>query len=146
MLVKVQLQAKAAATDALLKSLEIGTTTNLNAKTQPKLNLGKNTVYVGAGEQTELIVFWPELQGGKYKQNIVEEKNITGVAKHIEYQGALHPTAAKEDAHIVYRVRLRRPISRGSSMAAGSTTVRPRATSTCTTRSTKAGPGRSRGR
>ena len=35
----------------------------LNSKTQPRLNLGRNTVYVGAGAQTESIVFWPDLQG-----------------------------------------------------------------------------------
>ena len=90
--------------DGVLKSLEVETTTMLNAKTQPRLNLGKNTVYVGAGDPTESIVFWPELQGGKYKEMIVEEKNIACDEKHIGYQGVVWPSVAKEDAYIVYRM------------------------------------------
>jgi len=103
-LIKVELQAKAAPADAQLKSLAVETTTMLNSKTQPRLNLGKNTVYVGAGEQTESIVFWPELHGGKYKELIAEEQNIACVKEHIGYQGAVHPAKAKEDAWLVYRI------------------------------------------
>jgi len=67
----------------VLTDLGIETRTMLNAKTQPRLNLGKNTVYIGTGEQTESIVLWPELQAGKYKRDIVEEKNIVSTpTKH----------------------------------------------------------------
>jgi len=103
-LIKVQLGARASLADACLKSLEVETSTMLNAKTQPRLNLGKNTVYVGLGDQTESIVFWPELQGGKYKEHIVEESNVTSTAEHIGYQGTLHPVKADEDAYVVYRL------------------------------------------
>ncbi|MCY3021850.1 MAG: hypothetical protein NTW87_22805 [Planctomycetota bacterium] len=103
-LIKVELSAKAAAADAQLKSLEVMTTTVLNSKTQPRLSLGKNTVYVGAGDQTESIVFWPELHGGKYKELIAEEQNIACVKQHIGYQGAVHPAKANEDAWLVYRI------------------------------------------
>ncbi|MCX7046084.1 MAG: hypothetical protein NTX50_11440, partial [Candidatus Sumerlaeota bacterium] len=103
-LIKVELLGKASAADAILKSLDIETRTQLNAKTQPRLNLGKNTIYVGAGDQTESIVFWPELQGGKYKEHIVEEKNIANDAKHIGYQGVVWPAVAKEDAYLIYRM------------------------------------------
>jgi hypothetical protein len=75
-LVKVSLQGKANATDACLKEIEFETTTMLNSKTQPQLLLGKNTIYVGAGEQTESIVVWPDLQGENYKPYVVEQKNI----------------------------------------------------------------------
>jgi hypothetical protein len=51
-LVKVQLSAKASPENAQLKSISFDTVTVLNSKTQPRLRLGKNTVYVGAGEQT----------------------------------------------------------------------------------------------
>ena len=102
-LVKISLFAKNDPGDAQLKSLQIGTTTEVNSKTQPKLNLGKNTIYAGAGEQTESIVFWPELQGTSYKNEIVEEKNVDSPAQHIEYTGALH---VKEpgDGYVVYRL------------------------------------------
>jgi hypothetical protein len=76
----------------------------LNAKTQPKLNLGKNTIFVDAGPPTESIVFWPELQNGKYKEDVVEEKNVTCVREHPGYQGAVHPKKPGEDAYLVYRV------------------------------------------
>jgi hypothetical protein len=111
-LVRVELAAKAAAQDAVLSDLEVQTTTMLNAKTQPRLALGKNTVYVGAGDPTESIVFWPELQNDKYKEMIVEEKNITCDSKHMGYQGVLWPSAPKEDAYIVYRMDAPRDITR----------------------------------
>lgn len=90
--------------DATLTSLDIQTITALNAKTQPRLNLGRNTIHVGAGEQTESTVFWPELQGGKYKQHIVEEKNITCAKEHPGYMGTLFQEKAGEEAYIVYRI------------------------------------------
>ncbi|HEY7119601.1 MAG TPA: hypothetical protein VH475_23625, partial [Tepidisphaeraceae bacterium] len=103
-LVRIRLAAKNAPDDVTLKSLAIDTITALNAKTQPRLNLGKNTIYVGAGESTDSIVLWPELQGNKYKQLIVEEKNVKSVKKHNGYQAAVYPAKAKEDAYLVYRV------------------------------------------
>jgi hypothetical protein len=111
-LVRVTLLAKAEPADAVLASLGIKTFTMLNAKTLPGLNLGKNTVHVGAGDPTESIVFWPELQGGKYKELVVEEKNIASTPKHPEYMGTLHPAVAKEDAHVVYRLDAPRDIVR----------------------------------
>ena len=78
-LVRVQLQAKNKATDAQLKSIAFETITEVNAKTQPKLNLGKNTIYVGAGEQTESIVFTPDLRKGKFEQYAAEIRNLTSV-------------------------------------------------------------------
>jgi len=98
--------------EAQLDSLEVETTTMLNSKTLNRLSLGRNTVYVGAGDQTDSIVFWPELQGGKYKEHIVEERNVTSTEKHIGYQGTLHPTVANEDAYVVYRIDAPRDITR----------------------------------
>src|SRR5687768_5148888 len=94
----------ALADQAILKSLEVRTNTALNAKTQPRLNIGKNTVYVGAGEQTDSIVLWPELHGDKYKSMVVEEKNVKSSKKHAGYMGTIHPAKATEDAFIVYRI------------------------------------------
>jgi hypothetical protein len=99
-----QVLLKAQAKPDSVKNLTIRTFTALNSKTQPRLNLGKNTVYVGAGEQTESIVLWPELQGDKYKQLIVEEKNVASLKKHNGYQGVLYPTKKMEDGYVVYRV------------------------------------------
>jgi len=103
-LLKATLKAKTSPQAVSLEDFEVETTTMLNAKTQPKLNLGKNTVYVGAGEPTESIVFWPELQGLKYEKHIIEEKNVASVPKHIGYQGAIYPAKAGEGAYLVYRL------------------------------------------
>ena len=103
-LVRVDLLAKSAPADAALKSLRIQTTTMLNAKTQARLNLGRNTVYVAAGDPTESIVFWPDLQDGRYKEHAVEAKNIACDKEHIGYQGVVWPSVAKEDAYLVYRM------------------------------------------
>jgi hypothetical protein len=103
-LIKATLLAKESPLDVSLRDLDVQTTVMLNARTQPKLNLGRNTIYVGAGDQTESTVFWPELAGGKYKDGIVDEKNIVSTPKHIGYQGAIHPATADEDAYLVYRV------------------------------------------
>ena len=89
---------------ATLKSIEFATTTMLNSKTQPKLLLGKNTVYVGLGEQTESIVLWPDLQGDAYKPYVVEEQNVTTKAKHPGYMGVMHAAKPNEEAYAVFRI------------------------------------------
>ena len=103
-LIRISLQAKQLPADASLRGLDIQTTTMLNAKTQPKLNLRQNTVYIGAGDPAEAIVLWPELQGGKYKEQVVEERNMASTPKHPGYQGTVYPAAAGEDAWLVYRL------------------------------------------
>jgi hypothetical protein len=81
-LVKVTLQTSGSAGQVLLKNLKIETITMLNSKTQPQLRLGKNTVHVGLGEQTDSIVLWPDLQGAAYKPYVVEERNIATRDEH----------------------------------------------------------------
>src|SRR4051812_8672308 len=109
-LVKCVLQAKEA-DGAELRNIEFETTTMLNSKTQPKLALGKNTIYVGAGPQTESIVFWPDLQGTNAQPYIVEQKNIATAAKHPGYMGVL--SAAKPgEACVVFRMDAPRDFAR----------------------------------
>jgi hypothetical protein len=103
-LVKVTLMGSAPLSDACLKTVEFETITMLNTKTQPKLLLGKNTVYVGLGEQTESIVLWPDLQGKNYMPYIVEQKNIISEDTHIGYQGVMHAVEARKDAYVVFRI------------------------------------------
>ena len=59
-----------------IKSISFDTITEINAHTQPQLNLGKNTVYVGNGEQTESIVFWPELRQRRIQSLCRRRTNI----------------------------------------------------------------------
>ena len=103
-LIKAQLEPENGVSAFTLQDFNLQTVTMLNAKTQPRLNLGANTVFVGAGEQTDSIVFWPELQRGKYQNEIVAEQNIASAPKHPGYQGAVYPAKAREDAFLVYRI------------------------------------------
>lgn len=97
---------------ASLDRLDVTATTNLNSNTQPRLNLGRNTVHVSAGEQADSIVLWPELHGGRYKELVVDERNVTSARKHPGYQGAVHPSVANEDAWIVYRINAPRELTK----------------------------------
>ncbi|MBA3707638.1 MAG: hypothetical protein H0W83_02315 [Planctomycetes bacterium] len=103
-LIRIGLTAHEAPADAVMTSLNIETTTEVNSKTQPRLNLGKNQVHVGAGDQTESIVFWPELQASRAKNYLADEKNVTSVPEHAGYLGVIHPTAADQDAWQTYRI------------------------------------------
>jgi hypothetical protein len=111
-LVKVELMGKAAAADAQLKGISLETVTMLNSKTQPGLRLGKNTVYVGAGEQTESSVLWPDLQGEHYKPYVVEEKNVKTADEHPGYMGAMFAAKGGEEAYVVFKLDAPRDITR----------------------------------
>lgn len=111
-LVKVTLMGQTAPSDAQLKSIEFDMTTMLNSKTQPKLMLGKNTVYVGVGDQTESIVFWPDLQGENWKPYVVDHKNMKSEPHHIGYQGVMHAIKPNEEAYVVFKVDAPRDITR----------------------------------
>jgi hypothetical protein len=103
-LVKVQLSAKASPANAQLKAVSFETVTMLNSKTQPRLMLGKNTVCVGAGDQTESIVLWPDLQAGHYKSYVVDEKNIKAEDPPKGWAGALHADKDGEEAYVVFKI------------------------------------------
>lgn len=111
-LVKVQLAGRSAAADAQLRAISFDAITALNSKTQPSLRLGKNTVHVGAGEQTESIVFWPDLQADHYKPYVVEEKNVKTADKHPGYMGTMFAEKANEEAYVVFRLDAPRDITR----------------------------------
>lgn len=111
-LVQVSLRGQANAADAQLRNLEFETLTMLNSKTQARLNLGRNTVYVGAGAQTESIVFWPDLQGDHAQPYLVEQKNMTSAARHPGYQGVMHAVQPKEEAYVVFRTEAPRDLAR----------------------------------
>jgi hypothetical protein len=106
-LVKVRLAGQ-----SQLKHIRFETKTMLNSKTQPNLLLGRNTVYVGAGNQTESIVFWPDLQATNYRPHVVEEKNILTKTKHPEYMGVMYAANPREPAYVVFRVDSPKDVTR----------------------------------
>lgn len=87
-----------------LSDVQIETITQLNSKTQPRLNLGKNTVYVGTGDQSGSIVLCPDLQGENARPMIVEQKNVVFKEKHPGYMGVLHAERPNKDAYVVFRI------------------------------------------
>jgi hypothetical protein len=103
-LVKVEMQTRGAAEDVSLKTLQIQTITQINSKTQPKLALGRNTVYIGAGEPTETLVFWPDLQNDRYKELIVEEQNVKTKQVHQGWNAVLEPRDPALEAYLVYKM------------------------------------------
>lgn len=113
-LLRIRLRAARDAADAVLTALEVRTTTALNARGQPRLNIGKNTIHVDAGDPTDSVVLWPELQNDRYRADAVESHNVKSVARHIGYQGALYPATANEPAHVVFRLDAPRDFRRVS--------------------------------
>jgi hypothetical protein len=111
-LVKVQLQGKAAAADAQLRHLAFDAVTMLNSKTQPSLRLGQNTVYVGAGEQTGSTVVWPEFQADRYRRCAVDSHNVKTAEKHPGYLGAMFAERPNDDAYVVFRLDVPRDMTR----------------------------------
>jgi hypothetical protein len=51
-----------------VSSMELHTVTQLNKLTLPVLTLGRNTIDVIVGEQTETISVWPELQNNRFRE------------------------------------------------------------------------------
>ena len=111
-LIRVALMGSRKPEDACLREIDFKTITMLNSKTQPRLLLGKNTVYVGAGDQTDSIVIWPDLQADKYKPHVVDQQNIVSKRKHPGYQGVMYAKRPNEDAYVVFRIDAPRNIER----------------------------------
>ncbi|MBN1421764.1 MAG: hypothetical protein JXP34_23525, partial [Planctomycetes bacterium] len=111
-LVAVDLEGKASEDDARLDEIAFETTTMLNAKTQPKLLLGRNTVHVGAGEQTGSIVFWPDLRGDAWRPYAVDSRNVATQKEHPGYMGAMHAERPNEEAYVVFRIDAPHDIAR----------------------------------
>lgn len=110
-LVKVSLLGEQKDSMPSLKQIAFTTRTMLNSKTQPQLKLGKNTIYVGAGEQSESIVVWPDLRGEKYKPHVVEERNIRTAKEHPGYMGVMFAEKPGVPGHVVFRVDAPREIT-----------------------------------
>jgi hypothetical protein len=102
---------------ASLKSIKFDTITEINSKTQPQLKLGANTVYVGAGEQTESIVIFPELQADKYKPFAVESVDVRTDEHHEGWHGVMGPVKGKDEGYVVYKIDAPQDIVRISQQA-----------------------------
>jgi hypothetical protein len=86
------------------RNLRFEAITQLNAKTLPKLNVGKNTVYVGAGDQTGSIVLWPELQANRYKPMAVESVNVSTKDEHEGWNAVMRPAEKGSEGYVVFKI------------------------------------------
>ena len=105
-LVKVSLLGQASAADAALQSIRFDTITQLNSMAQPQLKIGKNTVYVGAGEQSGSIVLVPDFSTTNSKASALIEQNIlrTNDSSRIRTDPSLHCASTKEECYVVYKI------------------------------------------
>src|SRR5688500_1116375 len=86
------------------KNIRFETITQVNSKTLPKLNVGKNTIYVGAGEQTGSIVLLPELQNDKYKPMAVESVNVKTKEEHEGWNAVMNPEDKESEGYVVFKI------------------------------------------
>ena len=103
-LVRVTLLGRETTGDAALRRIRFKAVTMLNSKTQPRLLLGRNTVYVGAGAQTGSIVFWPDLRGESWKPFAVDHRNVVSEKDNPGYQGTMHLERGGEGGYVVFRI------------------------------------------
>jgi hypothetical protein len=103
-LVKVELLGQEAADYAVLSQIAFETITQINSKTQPQLNIGRNTIYVGTGDPTGTIVLFPDLSHDRYKSFMHDEQNVATSEEPNGYQAVMYAAEAGQEAHIVFRM------------------------------------------
>lgn len=103
-LVKVELYADGAKTDAGLDAISIDTVTQVNKRTLAPLTLGTNRVQLFFGEQYESILMWPDLRDGEYQKDIVDEAYIYADASHPGWNAVLGVGDHNVDCYITYRL------------------------------------------
>src|SRR5688572_7623244 len=101
---EVLVRVKGTSPSSQLASIKFETITQINSKTQPQLNIGKNTVYVGAGDQTGSIVLWPELQNDKYKPTAVESVGIKTKKEHEGWNAVMNPAEKGKEGYVVFKI------------------------------------------
>jgi hypothetical protein len=106
-LVRIQMAVAGGSPDGVvLTRLGIDTITQVNTKALLKLNVGRNEISVGRGEQTDTMVLWPDLRGDLWKKDIVDSKNITAqpVAVPRRYTAVAYPAVLTQDGYLTYRM------------------------------------------
>jgi len=106
-LVRVQMTAPAGSVDTIrLTGLTIETITQVNAKALPKLNVGRNEIFLTLGEQSDTMSLWPELRGDYWKNDVYDSRNIASQSVSVprKYTALAYPAVLNQDAYLVYRM------------------------------------------
>jgi Ni,Fe-hydrogenase III small subunit len=107
-LLRVQMQADSSSPAGIrLTRLQIDTLTQVNTKALPKLNVGRNEIFVGAGDQTDTMVLWPELRADFWKKDVYDSANIASQTVGVprKYTAVAYPAVLTQDAHLTYRMQ-----------------------------------------
>ena len=114
-LVRIQMTSPAAAPPAVvLRALTVETTTQVNAKALPTLNVGRNQISIGKGDQTDTMVLWPELRGDRWQDDAYDFQNIASQPVTLPqiWTAVVYPAAAGQDAYLTYRMDAPNDITR----------------------------------
>ena len=106
-LVRVQMYLPDGTTSGVrLTALTIDTITQVNTKALPKLNVGRNEMYVSLGDQTDTMTLWPELRGEFWKNDVYDAANIASQAVDVPrgYTAVVYPAVLTQNAHLTYRM------------------------------------------
>ena len=89
-----------------LTGLTITTLTQVNAKALPRLNIGRNQVYVGEGDQSDSMVLWPDLRGTLWMKDAYDSSNIAAQAVNVprKYSAVVYPSTLNQDAYLTYKM------------------------------------------
>jgi hypothetical protein len=114
-LVRIEMSGPAAKPSAVtLRSLTIDSITQVNAKALPTLNLGRNRIYIGEGDQTDTMVLWPELRGDRWQDDAYDSRNIASQPATLPsiWTAVVYPAAIGQDAYLTYRMDAPNDITR----------------------------------
>jgi len=75
-LVKIELWADQRPESIELSGLSLRTVVHLNPFSLPALKAGRNTIRLSAGEATETMTIYPDLDTPEYRESILEESNV----------------------------------------------------------------------
>jgi hypothetical protein len=106
-LIRVQMTSTSASAQGIvLSNLTIETITQVNAKALPRLNVGGNRVYVGAGDQADTMVLWPELRGDRWQNDVYDSQNIASQSVNVPttWTAVVFPALLDQDAYLTYRM------------------------------------------
>ena len=106
-LVRIQMSTDPATPEGVvLTALTINTVTQVNVKALPKLNVGRNEIYVGAGDPSDTMVLWPDLRGDLWKKDAYDSQNIASqpVSLLRTYTAVVYPAVLSQDAYLTYRL------------------------------------------
>lgn len=104
--IRIRMSDSGTAGGVILTALTIDTITQVNARALPRLNVGRNEIYVGLGNQTDTMALWPDLRGDLWKRDVYDFSNIASqfISVPRKFTAVAYPAVLSQDAHLTYRM------------------------------------------